>query len=47
MEILGLLFAVVFLYGAYHAIRAGVRDGLKDALKGSEVVRLENNATEH
>lgn len=33
MEALGVALAAVFLYALYHVIRAGVRDGVKDALK--------------
>lgn len=39
MEIVGLLFAVVFLYALYHVIRAAVRDGMKDALKSQDMAK--------
>ncbi|WP_203432784.1 hypothetical protein [Jiangella asiatica] len=33
MEILGLALSLVFLYGLYHVIRTGVRDGIREAMK--------------
>lgn len=33
MEALGAVLAVLFLYGLYHVIRAGVRDGIREAFK--------------
>jgi hypothetical protein len=43
MEIVGLLFAVVFLYALYHVIRVAVRDGMRDALKSQDIHTKDND----
>lgn len=44
MEIVGLLFALVFLYALYHVIRVAVRDGMREALKRQDIQIKEDDA---